>query len=76
LDIPLGLVKPLVPLVEWLTPAGALPLFTQDALTALEFSPTVSHYKAATELGYAARPIHVSLAETMAWMDAHPDSTG
>lgn len=72
LDIPLGLVKPLVPLVEWLTPSGALPLFTKDALAALEFSPAVSHYKAATELGYTARPIHVSLAEVMAWMDAHP----
>lgn len=71
LDSPLGMVKPLAPLVEWLTPKGVLPLFTRDSLHALEFSPSVSHFKAATELGYAARPIHVSVADTIHWMDAH-----
>lgn len=65
------MVKPLAPLVEWLTPKGVLPLFTRDSLHALEFSPSVSHFKAATELGYAARPIHVSVADTIHWMDAH-----
>ncbi|MEZ5381569.1 MAG: NAD-dependent epimerase/dehydratase family protein [Microthrixaceae bacterium] len=68
IDIPLGLVKPLAPLVELLTPSGTLPLFTQDSLHALEFSPAVSHYKAATELGYASRPIHVSVGDAMQWM--------
>lgn len=70
-DIPLHLVKPLAPLVEWLTPSSVPPLFTRDSLHALEFSPVVSHYKAAIELGYAARPIHVSVADTIHWMDAH-----
>lgn len=71
IDVPLGLIKPLAPLVERFTPQGKLPLFTRDSLHALEFSPTVSHYKAAIELGYAARPIHVSVQETIEWLDDH-----
>ncbi len=69
LDIPLPVVKPLAPLVEALTPKDALPLFTRESLHALEHSPVISHYKATTELGYASRPIHISVAETLAWLD-------
>lgn len=76
IDVPLDLVKPLAPLVELLTPAGHTPLFTRDSLHALEYSPAVSHWKATTELGYAARPIHVSVADTLHWMDAHCSAAG
>lgn len=69
LDIPLAIVEPLAPLVEWLTPKGQTPLFTRDSLHALRYSPAVSHYKAACELGYVSRPIHVSVADTLAWFD-------
>ena len=70
MDIPIGLVRSLAPIVEWLTPNGEVPLFTRDSLHALQYSPTVSHYKAATELGYAARPIRVSVADTIHWLDS------
>lgn len=73
IDIPLGLVKPLAPLVEWLTPKSQTPLFTRDSLHALEYSPVISSYKATTELGYASRPIHVSVADTLDWLDSQPD---
>ena len=75
-DIPIGLVRSLAPIVELLTPKGEVPLFTRDSLHALQYSPTVSHYKAATEFGYAARPIHVSVADTMHWMDSRCDPAG
>lgn len=73
-DIPLGLIKSLAPIVEFFTPKGDIPLFTRDSLHALEFSPTVSHYKAATELCYATRPIHETVADTIHWMDSRRDS--
>lgn len=69
-DVPLGLVKPLAPLVEFLTPKSAQPLFTRDSLHALEYSPSVSHYKATKTFGYAPRPIHVSVADTIEWFDS------
>lgn len=71
LDIPRVVVEPLAPLVEALTPKDRMPLFTRDSLHALRHSPLISHYKATTELGYAARPIHVSVADTLAWFDEH-----
>lgn len=73
-DIPLGLIKSLAPIVEFFTPKGDVPLFTRDSLHALEFSPSVSHYKAATEFGYAARPIHETIADTIHWMDSRRDA--
>lgn len=75
LDIPLGLIKSLAPMVEFFTPQGGDPLFTRDSLHALEFSPTVSHYKATTELGYATRPIHETVADTIHWMDSRKGIT-
>lgn len=72
LDVPLGLVKPLAPLVEALTPKNRIPLFTRDSLHALEYSPAVSHHKATVELGYSPRPIHVSVADTIRWFDDRP----
>lgn len=71
LDVPAGLVSPLAPLVMRLTPADRTPLLTPDAMHALVYSPIVSHYKATRELGYAARPIHVTVEDTLEWFDRH-----
>jgi len=70
----LGQRVPLVqlgPLVQRLTPSHKVALFTPDALHALRYSPSVSHYKAATELGYRARPIHQTVADTLDWLTEH-----
>lgn len=67
LDVPLALVEPLGPLVLKLTPVGQTPLFTPDSLHALRWSPAVSHHKATCELGYAPRPIHHTVADTLDW---------
>lgn len=67
LSLPLGLLSPLASLVQRLTPSGVEPIFTPDSMHALEFSPTVSHYKAAVELGYAARPIHETVVDALEW---------
>ena len=37
---------------------------------ALRYSPSVSHYKAATELGYRVRPIHETVGDTLNWFAA------
>ena len=70
-SIPLGLVKPFAGLVLRLTPKDRIPIFTPESVHALEYSPTVSHYKAATELGYAARPPRATVSDTLAWWDEH-----
>jgi dihydroflavonol-4-reductase len=67
ISLPLGLVSPFASLVQRFTPAGKEPLFTPDAVHALRYSPSVSHYKAAAELGYAARPIHDTVGDTLRW---------
>lgn len=67
LDVPLALVEPFGSLVLRLTPANQVPLVTPDALHALRYSPSVSHFAATTELGYAARPIHCTVADTLDW---------
>lgn len=74
MDIPIELVRSLAPLVEFFTPKSKVPLFTRDSLHALQYSPSVSHYKAATEFGYAARPIHQTIADTIHWMDSQSNS--
>lgn len=73
LSVPLGLVSPLAWLVQRLTPSHVEPIFTPDSMHALQYSPTVSHYKATVELGYAARPIHETVADTLEWFDRDPD---
>ena len=67
IDVPLSLIIPLAPLVMKLTPRNKTPLFTPDSLHALRYDPTVSHYKAATELGYRVRPIHDTIADALDW---------
>lgn len=70
LDLPLGLLEPLGALVKKVTPADRVPLFTPDSLHALRYSPTVSHHRASTELGYTARPIHRTVGDTLDWFDS------
>lgn len=54
-----------------LTPGDTTPIFTPDSLHALRYSPSVSHYKAATELAYRVRPIHATVADTLDWFAGH-----
>lgn len=67
---PLPLIRPFGGLVLRLTPADQVPLFTPESLRALRFSPTVSHFAATTELGYAVRPIHRTIQDTLDWFAA------
>ena len=55
LDVPLRVVEPLAGVAVRFAPSGQIPLFTPDALHALRYSPTVSHWKASIELGYVSR---------------------
>lgn len=73
LSMPLPLIKGLAPLVLKLTPGDDVPLFTPDSLHALEYSPSVSHYKATAEFGYNPRPFLNTLRDTYAWFDANAD---
>jgi dihydroflavonol-4-reductase len=65
--IPLALVEPISHLALAFERHMSIPLFTPDALHALHYSPAVSHYKAATELGYISRPIHSTVDDSVAW---------
>jgi dihydroflavonol-4-reductase len=67
--VPVGLLVPFAPLVLRLTPRRKTPLFTPDSLHALRYSPTVSHRKASTELGYVNRPIGETVRDTVAWFE-------
>ena len=69
LSMPLPLIRGLAPLVLKLTPADKIPLFTPDSLHALQHSPSVCHFKASKELGYAPRPLVETLRDTYAWFD-------
>ncbi len=71
LDVPLRVVEPLAGVALRFAPSGQIPLFTPDALHALRYSPTVSHWKASIELGYVSRAIHETIHDTVAWFDAH-----
>jgi len=71
LSIPLRLVTPLAPLVMQIEQRTKKPIFTPDALHALKYSPVVSHYRAATDLGYRSRPIHETVRDTVAWFESN-----
>jgi len=71
LSIPLRLVTPLAPLVMQIEQRTKKPIFTPDAMHALKYSPVVSHYRAATDLGYRSRPIHETVRDTVAWFESN-----
>jgi dihydroflavonol-4-reductase len=70
LSAPLSLLSGLAPLVLKLTPSDKIPLVTPESLHALQYAPTVCHYKASKELGYLARPLIETVRDTYAWFDA------
>ncbi len=76
LSIPLRLVQPLAPLVMQIERKAKMPIFTPDALHTLEHSPVVSHFRAATELGYASRPIHRTIRDTVTWFESQRTEAG
>ena len=69
LSMPLSLIRGLAPLVLRLTPSDKIPLFTPESLHALQYAPSVCHYKASKELGYLVRPITETIRDTYAWFD-------
>jgi dihydroflavonol-4-reductase len=69
ISMPISRIKALAPLVLRLTPADKIPLFTPDSLHALQYSPSVCHYKASKELGYLPRPFLETIRDTYAWFD-------
>ncbi|MBW2160398.1 MAG: NAD-dependent epimerase/dehydratase family protein [Deltaproteobacteria bacterium] len=71
ISVPVSLTSGLAPLVLKLTPSNQVPLITPDSMHALQFSPSVCHYKASKELGYVARPIIETLRDTYAWFDEY-----
>jgi dihydroflavonol-4-reductase len=74
-----GIPRPRFVAPMWLAVAGApfvtaysrlvgkRPRYTLDSLYAIRHHRYVSHQKAADELGYAPRPIHETIADTVEW---------
>jgi len=75
-EVPLRLAEPFAGAVERFLPSDGESLFTSESLHALRNSPIVSHYRATRELGYASRPIHETISDTVAWFEAREDSAG
>jgi dihydroflavonol-4-reductase len=63
--------------VEWLLPlvwlqsrlTGKPPAITKPMLYPLKHGGTVSHARAAQDLGYAPRPLEETIADALAWFD-------
>ncbi len=56
--------------MAWAKLTGSRPLFTNESLHALCGNPSVSHAKAARELGYQPRPLEATVADTYEWFRA------
>lgn len=50
---------------------GRRPLFTPISMKELESNPDISHARASKELGYQPRPMEQTIADTVAWFQAH-----
>ena len=71
LVVPLGLVRPVAPVIEaYYRVTGAAPRFTRNSLRLLSLGVTVDSARARRELGYAPRPIRETIADTVAWFRA------
>lgn len=46
---------------------GREPLYTSEALDALESNPTIHHAKAAADLGHSPRPLDATVRDLYAW---------
>ncbi len=71
LSVPASLVSGVARLVLKLTPKDRVPLVTPDSMHALQYSPSVCHYKAAKELGFVSRPLQETIRDTYEWFDEH-----
>jgi dihydroflavonol-4-reductase len=65
---PLALAAIGAPFVEaWGRITGTEPLYNREALSALRHGQAFPHDEAAADLGYAPRPLEVTVADTIAW---------
>ncbi len=68
LTLPLGLVLPFVPAVElYYRATGRSPRFTHASLRLLSLGVRVDSSRARKELGYTARPLAETIADTVRW---------
>ncbi len=75
--IPMWMAKLGLPLLRgWSLLMGEEPLYTREALRALETGHrNISHARAEKELGYSTRPLEETLLDTVQWFHSH-DKTG
>lgn len=66
--IPLGAIKPLVPMAERIGRRFGSDAISEGAIAAVECAPVVSHAKATRELGYAPRPAEQSVRDLIAFL--------
>lgn len=65
---PMWLARTLAPLAAaYVRRRGGSPRFTPESLHALRHHRHISHDKATRELGYAPRPLEVTVADTLRW---------
>jgi dihydroflavonol-4-reductase len=57
--------------VAWGRICGSEPLYTPEALRALNRPPRISTHKAETELGFRARPLARTIQDALAWYVEH-----
>ena len=66
--VPIGLARLAAHWMEvWPEPRGRRAVFTPASLAALRGNPSISHVKAARELGYCPRPIVDTVRDTLQW---------
>jgi dihydroflavonol-4-reductase len=67
--LPQWLVRPIAPLAElWSEISGGEPRFTRDSMVALRTGhPRIRNEKARAELGFAPRPLRVTVEDTLRW---------
>ncbi len=69
-DVPMWLARGLAPIADtWGRLSRTEPRLTSDALAALRAARTISHVKAAAELGYTARSIRQSVHDAYRWFE-------
>lgn len=72
--LPLWFARLSAPLAElYYRIRGVKPLFTRYSLYTLNSPSDFSHARASAELGYTARPLTQTLADTVQWMRLNGD---
>jgi dihydroflavonol-4-reductase len=70
LTVPLAVARVAAPLATvWAWSRGTRALLTSVALRDLRGNRHISHARAAADLGYAPRPLHETLADTVRWFE-------